>query len=260
MRKQILVLGLSLVSFSTFANTTDITVCLKQLNNANVQITSLESELRSCQTTSRPGSGPVGGREDANIREQLKAERQRSFELDQTIKGLQGQYTDLQRENSSLQRQNSDLQRENSDLRYRIQQLERYGNGTGHDGYGNGQQNLGYFVIAGCTTASGTVDLRYAASAEASRRLEAESLAIEAVKRNYNCGRGVAIHKIEEIRTSHKEARYCRAACSDANGGALTQYMKAGTGRNMLEAQFSAVENVKRAYTCGRSIVISDCE
>lgn len=238
MRKQILVLGLSLMSFSTFANTTDITVCLKQLNNANFEISSLQSELRSCQT-SRPG--PVGGREDANLREQLKAERQRSFELDQTIKGLQAQY--------------SDLQRENSDLRYRIQQLERY-----NDGYGNGQQTSGYYVIAGCTTSTGEVDLRYSASAEASRRLEAESLAIEAVKRKYNCGRGISIHKTEEIRTSQKEARFCRAACSDANGSAVAQYMKSGTGRNMLEAQFSAIENVKRSYNCGRSIVIKDCE
>lgn len=238
MRKQILVLGLSLMSFSTFANTTDITVCLKQLNNANFEISSLQSELRSCQT-SRPG--PVGGREDANLREQLKAERQRSFELDQTIKGLQAQYTDLQRENS--------------DLRYRIQQLERY-----NDGYGNGQQTSGYYVIAGCTTSTGEVDLRYSASAEASRRLEAESLAIEAVKRKYNCGRGISIHKTEEIRTSQKEARFCRAACSDANGSAVAQYMKSGTGRNMLEAQFSAIENVKRSYNCGRSIVIKDCE
>lgn len=259
MRKQILVLGLSLMSFSTFANTTDITVCLKQLNNANFEISSLQSELRSCQT-SRPGSGSVGGREDANLREQLKAERQRSFELDQTIKGLQVQYTDLQRENSSLQRSNSDLQRENSDLRYRIQQLERYGNGRDHDGYGNGQQTLGYFVIAGCTTSTGEVDLRYSASAEASRRLEAETLAIEAVKRKYNCGRGISIHKTEEIRTSQKEARFCRAACSDANGNAVAQYMKSGTGRNMLEAQFSAIENVKKSYNCGRSIVIKDCE
>lgn len=238
MRKQILVLGLSLMSFSTFANTTDITVCLKQLNNANFEISSLQSELRSCQT-SRPG--PVGGREDANLREQLKAERQRSFELDQTIKGLQAQYTDLQRENS--------------DLRYRIQQLERY-----NDGYGNGQQTSRYYVIAGCTTSTGEVDLRYSASAEASRRLEAESLAIEAVKRKYNCGRGISIHKTEEIRTSQKEARFCRAACSDANGSAVAQYMKSGTGRNMLEAQFSAIENVKRSYNCGRSIVIKDCE
>lgn len=238
MRKQILVLGLSLMSFSTFANTTDITVCLKQLNNANFEISSLQSELRSCQT-SRPG--PVGGREDANLREQLRAERQRSFELDQTIKGLQAQYTDLQRENS--------------DLRYRIQQLERY-----NDGYGNGQQTSRYYVIAGCTTSTGEVDLRYSASAEASRRLEAESLAIEAVKRKYNCGRGISIHKTEEIRTSQKEARFCRAACSDANGSAVAQYMKSGTGRNMLEAQFSAIENVKRSYNCGRSIVIKDCE
>lgn len=238
MRKQILVFGLSLMSFSTFANTTDITVCLKQLNNANFEISSLQSELRSCQT-SRPG--PVGGREDANLREQLKAERQRSFELDQTIKGLQAQYTDLQRENS--------------DLRYRIQQLERY-----NDGYGNGQQTSGYYVIAGCTTSTGEVDLRYSASAEASRRLEAESLAIEAVKRKYNCGRGISIHKTEEIRTSQKEARFCRAACSDANGSAVAHYMKSGTGRNMLEAQFSAIENVKRSYNCGRSIVIKDCE
>lgn len=255
MRKQILVLGLSLMSFSTFANTTDITVCLKQLNNANFEISSLQSELRSCQT-SRPG--PVGGREDANLREQLRAERQRSFELDQTIKGLQAQYTDLQRENSSLQRSNSDLQRENSDLRYRIQQLERYGNGRDHDGYGG--QTSGYVVVAGCTTSTGAVDLRYAASAEASRRLEAESLAIEAVKRKYNCGRGIAIHKTEEIRTSNKEAKYCRAACSDSNGNALAQYMKAGIGRNMLEAQYSAVESVKRSYNCGNSIVIKDCE
>jgi len=238
MRKQILVLGLSLMSFSTFANTTDITVCLKQLNNANFEISSLQSELRSCQT-SRPG--PVGGREDANLREQLKAERQRSFELDQTIKGLQAQYTDLQRENS--------------DLRYRIQQLERY-----NDGYGNGQQTSGYYVIAGCITSTGEVDLRYSASAEASRRLEAESLAIEAVKRKYNCGRGISIHNTEEIRTSQKEARFCRASCSDANGSAVAQYMKSGTGRNMLEAQFSAIENVKRSYNCGRSIVIKDCE
>lgn len=224
MKKQILVLGLSLMSFGAFANTSDLTVCLKQLNNANFQITSLQSELRTCQT-SRPGSGPVG-REDANIREELKRERQQNFELSQTIQGLQ---------------------RENSELRYRIQQLERYSN----DGYGNGhQQSSGYFVVAGCVTGTGEVDLRYAGSAESSRRLEAESLAIEAVKRKYNCGRGVGIHKTEEIRTSNNEARYCRAACSDASGNAVTQYMKAGTGRNILEAQLSAVENVKKSYTC----------
>lgn len=248
MKKQILVLGLSLMSFGAFANTSDLTVCLKQLNNANFQITSLQSELRTCQT-SRPVSGPMG-REDANIREELKRERQQNFELSQTVQALQ-------RQSSDLQRQNSDLQRENSELRYRIQQLERYSN----DGYGNGhQQSSGYFVVAGCVTGTGEVDLRYAGSAESSRRLEAESLAIEAVNKKYRCGRGVGIHRTEEIRTSNREARYCRAACSDANGNAVTQYMKAGTGRNILEAQLSAVENVKKAYTCGRSIVIKDCE
>lgn len=239
MKKQILFLGLSLMSFNTFANSLETTQCLKSLNNANNQISSLQSELRSCQT-SRPGPG--GGREDANMREQLKAERQQNFDLNQTIKGLQ---------------------RENSDLRYRIQQLERYSNdqynGGGYgDGYGG--QTTGYFAVAGCVNGMGRVDLRYTASAESSRKLEVESQAIEGVKRKYNCARGIAIHQIEELRTSNKEARYCRAACADGSGNPALQYMKSATGRNTLEAQFKAVENVAKVYSCAQGIVVKDCE
>lgn len=249
MRKQILVLGLSLMSFSTFANTTDITVCLKQLNNANVQITSLQLELRNCQTTSRPGYGSVGGREDASIKEQLRAERQHNFELTQTIRGLQDQYSDLQR-------QNSDLQRDNRELRDRIRDFERYGNNHGGGGYGNPRAQ-GYIAVAGCLTSAGRVDLGRIAIGEATRSLEAETKALQNSKNARFCENGSGIYKSEAITTKNKEARYCSASCLDSRG--VVTNVKGATGRNLLEAQYNALTLTKNSSYCA-SVVVKACE
>ncbi len=254
--KKALVLGLAVLSFQALADVRvginipvknggrdDLPMCLKNLDNANRRINDLQSQLISCQNSSKPG----GGREVEELRRENRRLNDSIDRLNSDNRSLSESISRLNYDNNNLLDSNNRLIRENMDLRRQIDDMQAP------------SRSLGFFSVAGCKDFAGNVELKLLQSAEGRMPLEAETLSTQSVASKYSCTYGIAVLKTEEIR-SREANNYCVAGCKDFAGNVEAKLIKSGTGRNTLEAQYNAMKEVAKSYSCTYGIKVQACQ
>lgn len=255
--KKAFVLALAIVSFqSAFAdvrvdvrlpnngnnkNRDELPMCLKNLDNANRRINDLQSQLISCQNSNRPG------RETEELRRENSRLNEQVNRLNSDNRSLSESISRLNYDNNNLVDSNNRLMRENMDLRRQLDDLQGGGRG------------LGFITVAGCKDYTGKVDTKYLQASEGRVELESQTLATQKVSSNYSCSYGIAILKSEEIRTTQAN-NYCVAGCKDYTGKVDTKYIKSGMGRNVTEAQYNAMKDVAKNFSCSYGIEVQACQ
>lgn len=145
-----------------------------------------------------------------------------------------------------LRSENLRLKEQNRLLQIRIDELE-----------GNGSYER-FFCTAGCVDVNSRVDIRYMESGTAYTQLEADLLAKQTVQKTYTCNFGLKSYKCEPF-TSDAQMSFCTAGCADINGRADERYSAGGRGRNKTEAEFLAIKELKKTYTCNFGVKVIAC-
>ncbi|AUN96745.1 hypothetical protein DOM21_18075 [Bacteriovorax stolpii] len=254
--KKVLVLGLAVLSFQALADVRvgitipgknggrdDLPMCLKNLDNANRRINDLQSQLISCQNSSKPG----GGREVEELRRENRRLNDTVDRLNSDNRSLSESISRLNFDNNNLLDSNNRLIRENMDLRRQIDDMQAP------------NRSLGFFSYAGCKDYGGNVELKQIQSAEGRVPLEAETNATQKVSSTFSCLYGIKVAKTEEILTNESR-NYCVAACKDYGGNVDAKTVKSGMGRNQTEAQYNAMKEVARTNSCLYGIRIQACQ
>lgn len=253
--KKTLILALAVISFQTaFADNRipgngpggrmDLPQCIKTLESSNRRINELQSQLIQCQTANRPGPG---GREVEELRRENRRLNETVDRLNSDNRSLSESISRLGYDNNVLVNQNNNLLRENMDLRRQLDDLQ------------GGNRNLGFFSYAGCKDYTGAVDLKLIQSAEGRMPLESETNATQKVSSTFSCSFGIAVAKTEEI--LNRDAKfYCVAGCKDYTGNVDTKLVKSGMGRNVTEAQYNAMKEVTKNYSCSFGVKVQACQ
>lgn len=255
--KKAIVLALALVSFQSFADNRypggngpggriDFPQCLKELDRVTRHNGDLQNQLNSCLSNNR--------RPDINNGREVEELRRENRRLNETIdrltsdnRNLSDSNARLSYDNNALNDSNNRLFRENADLRRQLDDLQ------------GGNRNLGFFSYAGCKDFSGNVSLTLIQAAEGRFQLEAETNAVQAVTKNYSCSYGVKVAATEEI--LNRDAKfYCVAGCKDFSGNVNNTLVKSGMGRNITEAQFNAMKEVAKNFSCSYGIKVQACQ
>ncbi len=127
------------------------------------------------------------------------------------------------------------------------------------DQYEGGPTDSLYFCTAGCTFASGNIDNRFLIGTSGYTQLEADLSAKQSVQATYGCSYAPKTYKCESIFANAEPRNFCTAACKTASGNADQRFIAGARGRNVTEAETTALQEVQKQYGCSYGPRIIDC-
>lgn len=218
------------------------------LQFTQTSLQSTETQLRQCQLTNTGGNG--NGAENRRLRKQL---RRTEAQLQQCLSnntggGNHGEVARLRRELKEARRKNEVLRNENFDLQDRLLECESTNNPPPANDY---------FCTAACKTYSGKADMSYLGAGVAYFELEAQTAAVQDVRKKYSCSYGIT--NVECAQQTFENANYCVAGCKTYSGNVDLSYTKGASGKSQLEAKFNAIEKVKKSFSCSYGVKVSNC-
>jgi hypothetical protein len=172
------------------------------------------------------------------LRERL-ADAREQLRICESGNSGRGEVEQLRNENLRLRELNRRLQ----------QRLEQY------EGRPSDAQ---FYCSAGCISVSGTIDNRYITSGTAYTELEADMLAKQSTQRAYSCNYGVKTYKCEPMFATEPR-NFCTAACISVSGTPDQRYLVGARGRNVTEAEVTALQEVQKKYSCNYGVRIIEC-
>jgi hypothetical protein len=115
-----------------------------------------------------------------------------------------------------------------------------------------------YICAAGCVDDKKIIDNRHLMTATAVTELEADLLAKQTTQRTRGCFYGVKTYKCEAIYTAVPQ-RFCTAACVDPTDNADQRTLVGARGRNITEAEVTALMETQLKHGCFYGVKIVSC-
>lgn len=144
-----------------------------------------------------------------------------------------------------LRREIADLRQENRALRDELDRLR------------NPPRYEAFICAASCTDMYGNATFMHSKLGSGSIQAEAEQNSRANLQAALSCTYGLKVRGCEQVRPGSR--KYCTVACTDMYGNANERYTAGAYGRNTVEAEVLALEELKKNYTCNYNVKVISC-